>query len=1789
MQMRLNFERLGEFAPRRAQPEQPSNLTNSLKRPSIGHQPELPSPPELVVLQVKGERALGVKIVHSLRANGRLSSAAKPSGNDSGRPLQESSALEERSNFDQIAAGGCDEERLAASSKCALGARCSHWMLAERTSAASMQPKRPQVFGAQPFGAPRPNQSKQQKLAAFNQLLSQQLLILSYQQNLDLAANQRRPANQAGALAAAQASPDCEANTRSRRQLSSGSPTHCSRPNLDQCPSIAFKLMGGASQTNEASLAERAHERQLIITKYKGNTSLLPLTFSTPEPKLTRNPKVEWSLNEQMEPIVSSMIVYNTNSYPLECSICELANGQLYYVRVASGNHAGFSEPQASSPACLSPSTWRQIEGTKRRKYDEQVFRKFTKLILLNKHLLDEHQAGGQPSLPSGAGKSSLINMLLLDASSPVGEQHLQQRNNLVAEQQQQQQQPSLSVRKNLKSFFQSNSFKFHKLNNQNKRGLYLATVFYHSAGAASADKQPAQVSHFAAKNNADRLVVTNDDRLPVIEVLNDLVSPAALMSDFYWLLKINGTQWMDVKRLRQQLQKSHSSSTLHLRIKLLIAVEQMQIALNTEDIGRLFHKPIQAHDGSIVVCTCKQVSSTKLVGNLSIKWTNQHKIIPRHLRKISNSMLSNENLEAKLARVCKRDSSALSQNQQFGTQGLGASECVSQTGCQVQSTQRSASQSAALGLVASSSVATTAVGLAASSRTAELAADASQANPAEFKLCELCQFALVQRRSTMASGSSSSSLASASSESQWSASALSYQACAAPAAPVSARCACTCNRSAGSSLGGQVSGGGGGGGGAIANQSLLGSLSSRNSTASARSGSIIGTPTHHASIGSRHSQASQNFSAAQKSSNYLLLASLSLYDLLLFHLNEIIDFDRTSTIPLNRGLYLGFVQLQTTVESMRLLVPRSRPNMVPCARIRDNAHVSREEWQLLKDFANFNGSQTMLAQVSQSEQGDSQLRTPANQANSTLSDRASHLGAGERSNQSGFDRDRAKSVSPGLLQASAANCIRQQQADGSQHRDCLSISAERMVGQTSGLLDSRVASTETRSDTDLSLGQARVCNLPRTSQQTERSSTEAASDPSLGNILVDEVETPTNKLAECFVGEQPGGARRVEEESKVGAFNSNQLQWSSRSAHVAASRLTLNSLKSNVAQTPEETFVRLIGSAARRLLCELRSRLPKVAEIGGEEGEEHLSILQSLNDDENNRIYHLELIELSNQVSFILLIPAAENVCPVTSHEKSNILGNNKEYMLLPLQIFETIHIGTYEPELLGKYSRLSAILETDLIVAQHDHRQAFSSNELKSTKRRVNQLQDMVSVADEFWRQMRWIVDVVSFARDKSASSSNGCIRLATIWRYFDLSPSASLDQLPAASLEQTTGPESGGQQARQAVAPARDSETRWPVRASNDIKRTISVRARDLQSSLETTVHDPKSSCLQTIDSVPLINLQHSFGDQPSRPRAKKPPDPSPVELQPGESARRHSGGGLSVTRVESTPTLLHTSGQSFGCGPMEANRRIRNMASEHDDYKANDHICDSSADINQDARRQPADEIRAASGVALPARGEQLAMSEVNVGHEEEEEEAIYAYHISLKDATRAAVQRKSSQQSTQPIVGLEEPLTPCSGKLELDSLANLPVQSTSSLRRLDESIAAVGGERKYEAGPIWLDIQGARGGNESKPTARSGSQSSLGREGQAAGGEGPMSLGWVDGSDGDNSGSLGPVEPNLCGETSEIGLQSRLASLATNRAALNSENGSNRSSESRMKHFKSTNPFLSDSLDLERAD
>ena len=54
--------------------------------------------------------------------------------------------------------------------------------------------------------------------------------------------------------------------------------------------------------------------------------------------------------------------------------------------------------------------------------------------------------------------------------------------------------------------------------------------------------------------------------------------------------------------------------------------------------------------------------------------------------------------------------------------------------------------------------------------------------------------------------------------------------------------------------------------------------------------------------------------------------------------------------------------------------------------------------------------------------------------------------------------------------------------------------------------------------------------------------------------------------------------------------------------------------------------------------------------------------------------------------------------------------------------QIFEMVHMMTYQRSFVSRYSRISSILETDTIMAQHAHREVRGGAVLADMGREVN-----------------------------------------------------------------------------------------------------------------------------------------------------------------------------------------------------------------------------------------------------------------------------------------------------------------------------------------------------------------------------------------------------------------------------------------------------------------------------------
>ncbi|XP_076616278.1 ankyrin repeat and fibronectin type-III domain-containing protein 1 isoform X2 [Chaetodon auriga] len=129
-------------------------------------------------------------------------------------------------------------------------------------------------------------------------------------------------------------------------------------------------------------------------------------------------------------------------------------------------------------------------------------------------------------------------------------------------------------------------------------------------------------------------------------------------------------------------------------------------------------------------------------------------------------------------------------------------------------------------------------------------------------------------------------------------------------------------------------------------------------------------------------------------------------------------------------------------------------------------------------------------------------------------------------------------------------------------------------------------------------------------------------------------------------------------------------------------------------------------------------------------------------------RLYSQEVVELGHGVSFLLLLPAADNVCSAPG--QSNPYTPLSGFLHLPLQMFELVHFCTYKEKFISLYCRLSSVLDLDALITQQALREAITDSEVATAKQRHQLILDYIQL-DEMRRDLRWITDALQYARYK------------------------------------------------------------------------------------------------------------------------------------------------------------------------------------------------------------------------------------------------------------------------------------------------------------------------------------------------------------------------------------------------------------------------------------------------------
>uniref|UniRef100_A0A8C5LHU2 Uncharacterized LOC101602066 n=1 Tax=Jaculus jaculus TaxID=51337 RepID=A0A8C5LHU2_JACJA len=191
--------------------------------------------------------------------------------------------------------------------------------------------------------------------------------------------------------------------------------------------------------------------------------------------------------------------------------------------------------------------------------------------------------------------------------------------------------------------------------------------------------------------------------------------------------------------------------------------------------------------------------------------------------------------------------------------------------------------------------------------------------------------------------------------------------------------------------------------------------------------------------------------------------------------------------------------------------------------------------------------------------------------------------------------------------------------------------------------------------------------------------------------------------------------------------------------------------------------------------------------------------------------------------------------------------------------------HFCSYREKFIGLYCRLSAVVELDSLNTQQSLREAISDSEVAAAKQRHQQVLDFMQQIDEVWREMRWIMDALQYARYKQPASGLPITKLIDPCNEQTLkkisSTSSHIDCLPSPS----PSPEMHRRKAVSESQPGSDeegcSEVFLPTDSDYDSSDALSPRDLDL---VYLSSHDIAQQALSGLSgSAPDVLQMHDDG--------------------------------------------------------------------------------------------------------------------------------------------------------------------------------------------------------------------------------------------------------------------------------------------------------------------------------------
>jgi len=82
--------------------------------------------------------------------------------------------------------------------------------------------------------------------------------------------------------------------------------------------------------------------------------------------------------------------------------------------------------------------------------------------------------------------------------------------------------------------------------------------------------------------------------------------------------------------------------------------------------------------------------------------------------------------------------------------------------------------------------------------------------------------------------------------------------------------------------------------------------------------------------------------------------------DLIRSSLRDQILFHQVSSVSVSRGLHLCYLQSHTTIDSMSVVAANTSPSVLPYIKVRENPHVTSEEWQWIRHLNSLSSDNTL-------------------------------------------------------------------------------------------------------------------------------------------------------------------------------------------------------------------------------------------------------------------------------------------------------------------------------------------------------------------------------------------------------------------------------------------------------------------------------------------------------------------------------------------------------------------------------------------------------------------------------------------------------------------------------------------------------------------------------------------------------------------------------------------------------------------------------------------------------------